>query len=575
MTNQYENNIPGFKPAAEHFFNTLVIIFHGYVINPLKYRSLTATVFEVYKDAKVLLPKMPLSVFSCADPNKIVNDILCQVDAVWNSLNLENQQSLKIILIGHSTGALLARKFYVAACGENDDAPLEAEINGKAPRAWANNVDRVILFAGINRGWTINPHMPLNKAIVLGLGIFIGKIMSLFKFYPIAFKTRKGSKFITQLRIQSLSMLKKIKEKGIGNALTIQLLGTKDDLVSPEDNIDLLTGSKFVYLEVPYSNHINVIDMTGTAGSKRETVVRMALKETETILRESEVVTSDIATVQQNEKITDVVFVIHGIRDTGYWTQKIARKVKQLGEKIEGKKFATETSSYGYFPMLSFLLFPFRRAKVEWLMDQYIENSALYPKAKFSFIGHSNGTYLLAKALTDYPACRFENIVLAGSVVHSRYNWHSLIQQKRIKSIYNFVATDDWVVGIFPKTFQTLRLQDLGSGGYDGFECLDDKTQFKCIEGGHSAAIEEHVWDEIAHIAIHGTPSRKGPLVRKERSFIMKLLGIFSPLIFLVGFFLLVVGGPLLIWKLVSDEYLRTIFIACYVLLIYKVLTWF
>jgi hypothetical protein len=66
---------------------------------------------------------------------------------------------------------------------------------------------------------------------------------------------------------------KETKEKPIGTAVTVQLLGTIDDLVSPDDNIDLVSGKDFVYLEVPESGHRNVIDMDtpmrGRSGKKR------------------------------------------------------------------------------------------------------------------------------------------------------------------------------------------------------------------------------------------------------------------------------------------------------------------
>ena len=44
--------------------------------------------------------------------------------------------------------------------------------------------------------------------------------------------------------------------------------------------------------------------------------------------------------------------------------------------------------------MLSFLRPGVRQEKVEWLMDRYTEAKAMYPKAKFHFVGHSHGTYL-------------------------------------------------------------------------------------------------------------------------------------------------------------------------------------
>ena len=56
-------------------------------------------------------------------------------------------------------------------------------------------------------------------------------------------------------------------------------------------------------------------------------------------------------------------------------------------------------------------------------MDKYAEAKALFPNAEFSYVGHSNGTYLLARALTDYTCCSFKYVVFAGSVVRTDYNW--------------------------------------------------------------------------------------------------------------------------------------------------------
>jgi hypothetical protein len=48
------------------------------------------------------------------------------------------------------------------------------------------------------------------------------------------------------------------------------------------------------------------------------------------------------------------VFVVHGIRDEGHWTHKVARKVLMRAHDDERlDKFATETASYGFFPMHS------------------------------------------------------------------------------------------------------------------------------------------------------------------------------------------------------------------------------
>jgi len=71
------------------------------------------------------MPRIPVGVFSIANPVEITSEILNKVDEIWDS----NGQYSSIILIGHSLGALLARKLYVYACGENQGVPFEIADN--------------------------------------------------------------------------------------------------------------------------------------------------------------------------------------------------------------------------------------------------------------------------------------------------------------------------------------------------------------------------------------------------------------------------------------------------------------
>jgi hypothetical protein len=184
--------------------------------------------------------------------------------------------------------------------------------------------------------------------------------------------------------------------------------------------------------------------------------------------------------------------------------------------------------------MAPFMLPWTRRAKVEWLMDQYVEAKALYPSARFSYVGHSNGTYLLAKALQMCPLLAFEHVAFAGSVVRRDYDWRRMVQEGRVRKVLNFVASADCVVAIFPKALQTLHLQDLGSAGHDGFvnEPQAAVRDVEYVPGHHHAALHEHYWDTIAQFVVHGTlPDPRGP-ARRQSSWV-KFLGWVGPFIWL------------------------------------------
>jgi hypothetical protein len=569
-----QHSVPRFESRG--LSQDLVVLLHAYTRSPEKLHSVREAVAGEMPDADLLIPALPAGLFSMADPVKLAIDLCHEIDELWSSRKLGRGECYRqIILVGHSLGALLARKIYVYACGENEDAPFE---NGapRKPKEWVRCVDRIILFAAMNRGWTISHHMSFLQAIAWRIGAAIGNLLMLIRRRtPLIFTIRKGGRFISQLRIHWLSTVRNAPTKGAGNVLTVQMLGSGDDLVAPEDNIDLLTGRDFVYLDVPHSNHSTVVDLADpTAGPERRRVFLHALLGNRQELDESKVLPADIEPQAPRPEVTDVVFVIHGIRDRGFWTHKIARRVKALGRK-RGKIYATETSTYGYLAMFPFLLASTRRAKVEWLIDRYTENLALYPNADFSFIGHSNGTYLLAKALEECPACRFKNVVFAGSVVRTDYNWNEKIRTGRVQAVLNYVASADWIVAFFPKALQLLGLQDLGSAGHDGFAIAAGAPavrQVQFVRGGHGAALQEENWDGIAQFIIDADDMEAVPrrIVAPARSPLVVLPGLAAPVLWLMVAGLLIWIGIVLLSNSWS-EWQKTVSFGLYLWGIWKV----
>lgn len=580
----------------------LVVFLHAYTSAPKKLNSCKQVIKSALPHADIYLPKLPASLLSLADPNIIVDTQIKLIDEIYKS----NNSYKEIIIAGHSLGALLARKLYICACGENPDAPFEKEFSSKdykTHRPWASKVTRIILFAGMNRGWQVTHHLSIKNAIIWSFGTVLGYLISfLTNRELLIFRIRKGATFITQLRIQWIHMRNRDLKSGLGQARTFQLLGSVDDMVSPEDNIDLISGKDFIYIDVPFSGHADVIEMDNerlvvdtselvkpdeefhetTIGEIRSAIFKLCLTGSEEQTDKYKVNPSDSQSIQIQEDVDHVVFVIHGIRDKGYWTNKIARRVVKLAENFDSvHKVATETSSYGYFPMLSFLRPIKRRQKVEWLMDQYAECLANYPNATFSFVGHSNGTYLLAKALEKYRSCKFDRIVFAGSVVRTNYEWDKYIETGQVKKVLNFVATNDLVVAVFPKAIQMLKLQDLGSAGHDGFKILSSKmdsirnyiSEVKFIKGAHGAALTEKNWNTIAHFVLTGELSALPiDLTEEKRTGASTFFGYISPIIFF-GILALVVLGFIVIINLNMEIFPKITYSILYTFVIGWILT--
>lgn len=520
--------------------STLVVLLHAYQSSPARLEALRHAVESVWPRAEVLVPALPTSLFSMADPDEVVERLLITIDEFIDKRKDAGSPIARINLVGHSIGGLLARKLYVVACGESPRAPFGKQFAHRSTRPWAGIVERIVLFAGMNRGWRITHHLSLLSVPLWSIGAVICHFLhAVRRRWPLIHTVRQGAEFITELRVQWLVMRQEAsRDRSHGGALTIQLLGSRDDMVAPEDNVDLVSGGDFFYLDVPYSGHGDIIELDDpTHGRERREAFLEALTASREDLERAAVVPSDERFTAPDLSVTNVLFVIHGIRDVGYWTHKIARRVKQRAG-AELSQWATETSSYGYFPLLPFIFPWYRRKKVEWLMDQYTEALARYPNASFHYIGHSNGTYLLAKALELYPCCRFKHIVFAGSVVRRQYDWRRFLKANpaRVHAILNFVATRDWVVAFFPKFFQFFGLQDVGSAGHDGFAQREEPGVriygLGYVSGGHSAAIREPVWDVIADFVLRGEPSvAEIPGQRRRRAFLVWIFGLCPPIV--------------------------------------------
>jgi hypothetical protein len=577
---------------------TLAVVLHGFSKDGQSLNDVSIVMKDYYSEGGInfIQPDLPLNILSIASTAEIIFELIESISKEWEKKKSSNEPYQRIVFVGHSFGALLVRKLFVVANGEYSDVPFERTLSNLLinlidksdknseklvpPQPWVNKVERIVLLAGINRGWSVSHHMSIPRAITFQIGIALGYIIEAVSGkLPTIFTIRRGGSFIIQLRLQWLEMQKQRIKAQLEMPITVQLLGTIDDLVAPDDNIDLITGNKFIYIEVPESGHKTIIEMihsdTTVKANNRKDKFKLALKVTVDTAPDQSLFRSDL---RRDNNVTDVVFVIHGIRDLGYWTQRIARRTQALANSLNvNRKIKTETSTYGYFPMLSFLIPGARQQKVEWFMDRYTESKARYPNAKFHYLGHSHGTYLLAKALKEYASVKFDNVVFAGSVVKKDYEWDKFIP-KRIKNVQNFVASEDWVVAIFPNAFQKLNWQDLGSAGYDGFnltkniKSLYQPKQF--VSGGHSAALNEQMWDTLAAFILSGEVREPKPsLMVSEHSDSIKFISKYSPVVFLLILILFILVIPYFLFTMQMCDWKKTLVLVAYFFSIWMIVT--
>ncbi|MEO1523920.1 MAG: hypothetical protein AAFX06_00710 [Planctomycetota bacterium] len=427
----------------------------------------------------------------------------------------------EIHLVGHSAGAVLIRKAYLIGSGACSEINVSLP-PGTEPKVsnWTNKVRKVVLLAGLNRGVQISGTRPADmsaiKHFAMWCGVYVSEMAGVGKFVR---DLETGAPMIANLRLDSIAKHAKGNPLA-GKVEIIQILGDIDDIVSFEDSHDLasvdelpsatfktykMTGTghnEIVRLAIPPRDDESqaVADNEPRAELHRGRILQQALglprlgneaRVATTLKSDAEMEQYVVRSAQASDvTVSHVVIVLHGIRDYGRWSSTFVDELAAPNRQVENPR-------YGYFGLGSFLIGSAREKYVKWLMDEITELRAQYPNATFDFVGHSNGTYLFAKAISDYESLRVRHVVFAGSVVNHGYDWGKLLPENRnqVQHVVNITADKDWVVGLFPRAFEVLHYrqaywQPIGAAGYTGFAAAekhpDFVTQFQ-IHGEHSA----------------------------------------------------------------------------------------
>ncbi len=524
----FPNGIDDWETMGDNKSNDLVLLLHGMDCGPQTVGNLANSVLNVWRSKKasscfILIPHLPFHWKDSADLKKLSEEIVKHLNTLLLSKSINS-----FTIIGHSAGGVLAQSIFMISRN-----------NGELGKILPANI-RLVLISPLNQGWEISHHLPLSKKISWSAGKILIPLLSILEYIRAKCASRerrplwimqlqRGSPFLTWLRLQWL-------ESKHTAPTVVQLLGSIDEIVSWRDMVDMVSGERFLYLNVPHSDHVTILnfDESTGLGQRRREIFEQSLT-IEADEQEQTIQPWDVSLPPIEPQVERVVFVIHGIRDEGHWTQKIglnARKIfvsENIGTKSE---IAIITSSYGYFSMLEFLKYGKRMEKIHWLTNKYVEARRRYPNAKFSYIAHSNGTYLLAHALENYPDMNFERVIFAGSVVSFKYNWQKIVERYKRQQqntndenqlgemrVLNFTATFDWVVGLLPMIADIFPLNwlfgpNLGGAGVIPFKSQDVEGGDSKI-GSHSAAIQEDNWEFLAKFAVIDGPS---PEIKKDDS---------------------------------------------------------
>jgi len=395
----------------------------------------------------------------------------------------------EVVLVGHSLGGVLVRYAFLHALGTFDRADR---------RDWADAVERVVLFASLNRGFEVS----FRRAAWLPLVAWFGRVLPVTRRW-LAHDLLRGSDFIANMRIAWLRQINELDRPPV----LVQFLGRSDRLVSEEDSRDIDTFATGTQELIPGATHGDLIRLdTATDPDARFAQIAQAFLRA----RPDQV-------PLQGDPSQRVVIALHGIRATNdNWPRR-------LEDLIESRWPGTVVvaPTYGRFSAFQFMIPAIRRRGLNWMPDRYAERLAANPLATFHFIGHSNGTYKFGHSLERIPAMKFERVALAGSVLPTTYDWLSRVRGGQVAELRNDRARKDVPVGVLCSGLRGLLMRDIGTGGVDGFRWEDPaKTEVYYFNGGHSAALGEENLERLAEYVMDGLVTKPESLpVEQEPKF--------------------------------------------------------
>lgn len=368
MKHEQGNLIPEVSVIGAENSDNLVLLLHGIDSNIIKMEGLIRVIEDKLDSVRILFPELPLAWNNLYDFKELGRQVLLRMN---EEIEKHTQGGYKrIYIIGHSSGGVLAQVVYILS--------RFSELSGGLAKYNSEQL-QIVLLAPISRGWEINHHLPVTYKIAWALGLsimtpfhLVASFAKRIDWEPWLLQIRRGSPLITWLR---LSWQKIDKD----HPLVVELLGSKDEIVSWHDMVDASASDTTIFYDVPNSNHSELVEFEHEQfGKVRESIFRNALNPSLSKPEKNDfrihsieggevhpILPWDEEPIPPDPQVKRVVFVIHGIRDEGHWTQKIANRARAVfSAEGEGtrEQIAVVTSSYGYFSMLQFLL-PWERRK--------------------------------------------------------------------------------------------------------------------------------------------------------------------------------------------------------------------
>ncbi|MCA0423992.1 MAG: hypothetical protein LCH61_11830 [Proteobacteria bacterium] len=139
------------------------------------------------------------------------------------------------------------------------------------------------------------------------------------------------------------------------------------------------------------------------------------------------------------ETQTHLVILVHGIRTHAYWMPRAKIILNNEG-------FTTESTSYGKFSLLKFVLpLPYVRKTAQNRVLSDIKSAISMHKPQFvSVIAHSFGTHVIANIMKDNPDLVWNKVIFCGSVLPENFPVHKIIENIHPPLLNEIGGLDYW-----------------------------------------------------------------------------------------------------------------------------------
>jgi pimeloyl-ACP methyl ester carboxylesterase len=150
---------------------------------------------------------------------------------------------------------------------------------------------------------------------------------------------------------------------------------------------------------------------------------------------------AQIAAPNDKPNITEVVLLIHGIRDFAEWQDMVSTVLAEIPTtEICPLKYGRFDAFRFWFPIWT------REAPVTKLLWRIRAARDRLPTPQLSVIAHSFGTYAIGKILRENPDIRLHRLILCGAILPSDFRWDQIRRSVETDIINDCGIRDIWPV---------------------------------------------------------------------------------------------------------------------------------